>query len=122
MIRKRICLILAGIVLLFSTVFPSVADEPVESTLPDHYLSACPEQGTVTSHRYKGKEEINVWTPYGYSEHRLYEIVLLMHGDGGTLRMGGQCTITATAGAKSKRDTNGIQAIGRGELATNEER
>ena len=85
MIRKRICLILAGIVLLFSTVFPSVADEPVESTLPDHYLTACPEQGTVTSHRYKGKEEINVWTPYGYSEHRLYEIVLLMHGDGGTL-------------------------------------
>ena len=29
MIRKRICLILAGIVLLFSTVFPSVADEPM---------------------------------------------------------------------------------------------
>ena len=44
------------------------------------------------------------------------------YGDGGTLRMGGQCTITATAGAKSKRDTNGIQAIGRGELSTNEER
>ena len=43
-------------------------------------------------------------------------------GDGGTLRMGGQCTIIATAGAKSKRDTNGIQAIGRGELSTAEDR
>ena len=43
-------------------------------------------------------------------------------GDGGTLRVGGQCTIIATAGAKSKRDTNGIQAIGRGELSTAEDR
>ena len=43
-------------------------------------------------------------------------------GDGGTLRVGGQCTIIATAGAKSKRDTNGIQAIGRGELSTVEDR
>ncbi len=85
MIRKRICLVLAGIFLLCATVFPSAADEPIESTLPERYMTECPEQGTVTTHRYKGREEINVWTPYGYSEHRLYEIVLLMHGGGGSM-------------------------------------
>ncbi|MBQ1632191.1 MAG: hypothetical protein II049_05165 [Clostridia bacterium] len=85
MTRKRICLILAGM-LLFCTVLPAnAADAPMESTLPERYLGPCPEQGTVTSHFYKDKEELKVWTPYGYSGQRVYEIVLLMHGDYGSL-------------------------------------
>ena len=39
-------------------------------------------------------------------------------GNGGTVRIGGTCDITAVAGSKSKNDKYGIQAIGRGQHST----
>ena len=84
MTRKRFCLILTGILLLCAVLPASIADVPEADTLPEHYFSACPEQGTITVHNYKEHEELKVWTPYGYSESGLYELVLLMHGDYGS--------------------------------------
>lgn len=85
MTQKRIAFILAGILLLCAALPSYAAETPAEGTIPAHYLSQCPEQGTITSHLYKAEEELKVWTPFGYSEHGLYEIVLLMHGDYGSL-------------------------------------
>ena len=84
MTRKRIGLILAGMILLCAILHTSAADAPMQSTLPERYLQECPERGTVATHYFRGNEELKVWTPYGYSENRLYEIVLLMHGDYGS--------------------------------------
>ncbi len=84
MFKKLLCIWIA--VILFCVVPTAArADEPIETTLPARYLTECPEQGTVSTHFYKGKEQIKVWTPYDYSEHKLYEIVLLMHGGGGSM-------------------------------------
>ena len=85
MTQKRIALILAGILLLCAALPAFAAETPTEDTIPAHYLTECPEQGTITSHLYKAEEELKVWTPFGYSEHVLYEIVLLLHGDLGSL-------------------------------------
>ena len=71
-------------ILLCAILHTSSADAPMQSTLPERYLQECPERGTVATHYFRGNEELKVWTPYGYSENRLYEIVLLMHGDYGS--------------------------------------
>ena len=81
MFKKLLCI---SIIVLLLCAVPTAAraDEPMESTLPAHYLTPCPEPGLVTMHQYKKREQMNVWTPYDYSGDRLYEIVLLLHGGG----------------------------------------
>ncbi len=84
MFKKLLCI---SIIVLLLCAVPTAAraDEPMESTLPAHYLTPCPEPGLVTMHQYKKREQMNVWTPYDYSGDRLYEIVLLLHGGGGSM-------------------------------------
>lgn len=54
-------------------------------TVPERYLSECPQQGNVSEYEIAPEREILVWTPYGYdySKDEKYDICLLMHGDGG---------------------------------------
>ena len=83
--KKRLCLFLIGIICACLLPAHVTADAPEGSTLPEYYFEPYPKQGTITSYWYKTGEQLKVWTPYDYSENQLYEIVLLLHGDGGSL-------------------------------------
>lgn len=83
--KKGLCLLLIGALCVCLLPAFGFAEEPAESTLPEYFFEACPEQGTITSHWYKYREQLKVWTPCDYNENQLYEIVLLLHGDGGSL-------------------------------------
>ncbi len=80
--KKRFLIICAFLVLL--TVFPNAVHAEVRfQTVPSEYDRACPEHGEVHSLYYKDMEEILVWTPYSYNPAEQYEVILLLHGDGG---------------------------------------
>lgn len=83
--KRIISFILISIVCLSLFPITSFADSPLSRTLPDYYFEDCPEHGNIEIIEYKEKEEMMVWTPYNYTNNIYYEIVLLMHGDGGSM-------------------------------------
>ena len=82
--KRALCLLLICVICVCMLPTLGAADAPVQSTLPAHWFEDCPQHGTITAHLYKPAEQLKVWTPYDYNENLLYEIVLLLHGDGGS--------------------------------------
>lgn len=83
--KNKIFSILLVIILCIS-LFPTISfADYSKNTLPEYYFTECPEQGTIKEYEYKKDEVLKVWTPYNYDNSINYEIILLMHGDGGNL-------------------------------------
>lgn len=90
--KKIISILLAIVfVLIPMSAFADTEDYSPESGMPSYYLDDCPVHGTINvdefQHMKGGNDTLLVWTPYNYDEsgNTKYDVVILMHGGGGTL-------------------------------------
>ncbi|MBR0355899.1 MAG: hypothetical protein IJH54_00310 [Clostridia bacterium] len=74
--------------------------EALRRTVPDTYLTDCPQHGEVHSLLFQGDRELLVWTPFDYDPSTQYDVVFLMHGDGDDIR-GWLCVPHAVYGGKT---------------------
>ena len=78
--KKGWTICLLALLLLLPVRFAGA--EALRRTVPDRYLTDCPEHGEVHSLLFQGDRELLIWTPYGYDPATKYDVVFLMHGDG----------------------------------------
>ena len=79
-----LCMLL--IVSAFAVNNMAMADEKIyRIAFPSYYSEDCPAQGTIRTISIDEETDINVYTPYGYDHDKQYDVVLLLHGSGGTI-------------------------------------
>lgn len=82
---KRFYLICLILVLLL-TILPTTAfAENGRMEFPKYYTTECPEKGSLTTLKNDKTRDIRVWTPYGYDDNVRHEVILLLHGRGGSI-------------------------------------
>ena len=87
---KKYCIIILILCILFTSL-PTVvlADNSVKYQLfPDYYFTECPQQGTIhvdTIQEKRTNREALIWTPYNYNENTKYDVIILLHGGGGSI-------------------------------------
>lgn len=90
--KKILSIIFAMMFLLIPvSAFADTETYSEEKGIPTHYFDECPVHGTINvdtfQHMNGGNDTLLVWTPYDYDEsgNTKYEVILLLHGGGGTL-------------------------------------
>lgn len=89
--KKTISIIL--LILLLSNIFiPTIIfaekEKVIKQSIPDKYFDDCPIHGNIISAKLRSnsfENDILIWTPYNYSKYIKYDVILLLHGGGGTL-------------------------------------
>lgn len=110
--KKILSIIFAMMFLLVPfAAFADTENYSEENGMPLYYLNDCPVHGTVNVDEFQQMKSNNdtllVWTPYNYDEsgNTKYEVVLLLHGGGGTLNdwMNGLQTVYANGNYQTVR-------------------
>lgn len=52
---------------------------------PSYYSEDCPAQGNIQTLSIDGEMDVKVYTPYNYDVNKQYDVILLLHGSGGTI-------------------------------------
>lgn len=82
---KKFYLILLCIVLLGVAIPSTALAERGDMNFAEYYTKECPEKGLLTTIHSDRTRDIRVWIPYGYNERQKYDVILLMHGTGGSI-------------------------------------
>ena len=89
MFKKFICIIIVLLCIIPTIVYADKSNA-VKQSIPDYYFTECPKHGNieevkVPSSNIQKTNYMMIWTPYNYNKNVKHEVILLLHGGGGSM-------------------------------------